>query len=330
MAIVNISNQYNTLRECILGDVDVRLIDSINPSPAWRKKLEHIFARTSSDFNKIQAVLEDRGIVVHRPKLTSVGNFTTPFCNIQGGKIPLAPRDFFLISGNTIIETVNWQPEAMFMTYNYRDTMLDYFNGGSNWISMPLPRHDSTVVEGEDIPNLDPIFDAPSAVLHNDDMFISTHGANNKLGEQWIRRTFAHKNIIAMPAEHFSGHLDSHFSILRDKLMMSFHPREHFPSYFDDWEMIGIDAAVDKERSASQTFVDGRLQDDDFDNTVLAVNMLSLDPNTVLACSHYKDNHIMVDGLQQHGIEVVFVDFEYLHFFNNGITCILLDTVRDD
>ena len=57
--------------------------------------------------------------------------------------------------------------------------------------------------------------------------------------------------------------------------------------------------------------------------------MLSLDPNTVLLNSHYKTYDYMLSQLQKHNIETVFVDFEYMNFFNNGITCIILDTVRD-
>ena len=324
-----IKNQYDPLKECILGAVDLKLIDSINPSPPMRKKLEHVFAQTARDFDRIQQILEARGIVVHRPILTTPDVFRTPYLTIQGGKLPLAPKDFFLIVDDTIVETINWQPEAMFMTYNYREIMLDYFVKGANWFSMPMPRHDPNADIDDSIPNIDPIFDAPSAIPHNNDMFISTRGANNALGEQWIRRTFAHKNIIALPSEHFQGHLDSHFAVLRDKLLITYHPRSHFPSYFDDWEIICVDPREDKAISSNQTFVDDRLQDDDFDNTVLAMNMLSLDNNTVLMCSHYNKNEYMLRQLAKYDIQAVFVDFEYMHFFNNGITCILLDTVRD-
>lgn len=320
-----IINQYNPLRECILGAVDLRLIDSINPNPAMRRKLEHIFKQTSVDFDNIQRTLESRGIVVHRPTLIVPDTFRTPYRTIPGGKLPLAPRDFFLLVDEDIVETVNWQPEAQFMSYNYREIMLDYFAKGSYWYSMPMPRHDPAGDIGEELANIDPIFDAPCAVPHNNMMFISTHGAVNPLGEQWIRRMFSHKNIIGMDPAHFSGHLDSHFAILRDGLVLTHHPREHFPEYFNDWDFINVDPRT----NSGQTLVDERLQDDDFDNTVLAVNMLSLDPNTVLLNSHYKTYDYMLSQLQKHNIETVFVDFEYMNFFNNGITCIILDTVRD-
>ena len=35
---------------------------------------------------------------------------------------------------------------------------------------------------GEDVPNQDPIMDAPSCLKYGKDVFVNTHGAGNKLG----------------------------------------------------------------------------------------------------------------------------------------------------
>ena len=84
----------------------------------------------------------------------------------------------------------------------------------------------------------------------------------------------------------------------------------------------------DKMKSMSQTAIDSRIQDFDFGNTVLVVNCLSIDPNTVVMWEHYKSETHMIKQFEKHGIEILFVPFTYSHFFNQGVTCLTLDLNR--
>lgn len=78
----------------------------------------------------------------------------------------------------------------------------------------------------------------------------------------------------------------------------------------------------------SQTVIDSRIQDGDFENTVLAVNCLSIDTKTVVMWEHYKTETTMIDQFKKHNIDIVFVPFTYSHFFNQGVTCLTLDLDR--
>lgn len=110
---------------------------------------------------------------------------------------------------------------------------------------------------------------------------------------------------------------------------MTYHKRDELPEYFKDWEVIHVDPKHDQSISNKQELVDSKIQDDDFANTVLAVNCLSLSPNKVMMFDHYKDNNYLLDQFAKHKIEIVFVPFTYSHFFNQGMTCISFDLVRE-
>ena len=84
----------------------------------------------------------------------------------------------------------------------------------------------------------------------------------------------------------------------------------------------------DKKTSMSQTVIDSRIQDGDFENTVLAVNCLSIDTKTVVMWDHYKTETAMIKQFEKKNIDIVFVPFTYSHFFNQGVTCLTLDLDR--
>jgi N-dimethylarginine dimethylaminohydrolase len=86
---------------------------------------------------------------------------------------------------------------------------------------------------------------------------------------------------------------------------------------------------MDRKISSQQTLVDSRIQDSDFDNTVLCVNCLSIDRNTVVMWDHYKNETDLIKQLEQRDIEIIFVPLTYSHFFNQGVTCLTLELNRE-
>ena len=73
---------------------------------------------------------------------------------------------------------------------------------------------------------------------------------------------------------------------------MTFHTKDEMPDYFKDWNFIRPDTSFDKMMMLEQKLVDGRVQDDDFLNTLLVTNALSLDSNTIMIVDQYKDKEI--------------------------------------
>lgn len=329
--MVNSHNTFDPLKEIIIGDIG---LDSIMiDDPRKQQRVEYIFKKTKDELNAFQEVLESRGIKVYRPTSIQNTEIKTPYWSSPGTRIPLTPRDIFLILGDTIIETAMCEQERFFEPFYYRDIVVDKFQKGAKWLAMPPPRHDYRNFSPEmadQVPNQDPIIDAPSVLKYGKDLFVNTCAAANKLGFKWLQSNFGDTyNFHEINCPEILGHLDSHMSILRPGLMMTYHDRKVLPDYFKDWDIVKVNPDADKEKSKSQTLIDSRIQDGDFENTVLAVNCVSLDRNTIVCWEHYKSNKSMIEQLEKHDIEIIFIPFSYAHFFNQGVNCCTLDLVRE-
>lgn len=328
--MINSHNTFSPLREIILGDVDPTVIQLEDTDK--QSRIEYIFQKTNDELKKFQHLLESKGIVVHRPSKMPNLEIRTPYWTMPGTKIPLTPRDLFLILGNTIVESAMCEQERFFEPFYYRNIILQQFREGAKWISMPIPRHDYNdfkIGMDDDVPNQDPIMDAPSCLKYGKDVFVNTRGAGNRLGLDWLVSMFGDiYTFHEINDPKILGHLDSHLTILRPGLLLTYHDKKTLPEYFKNWEVINVGSDNDKIKSMSQTAIDSRIQDFDFGNTVLVVNCLSIDTNTVVMWEHYKSETHMIKQFEKHGIEILFVPFTYSHFFNQGVTCLTLDLNR--
>ena len=62
------------------------------------------------------------------------------------------------------------------------------------------------------------------------------------------------------------------------------------------------------------------------EESIFEVNMLSIDEKTILSINKQKEVH---DKLRQHGIEPIYTRFRHRHFWDGGLHCLTLDTVRE-
>lgn len=328
--MINSHNTFSPLKEIIIGDVDIGTIQLEDHRK--QSRIEYIFQKTKDELTKFQYQLESKGIMVHRPSPMPNLEIKTPYWTTTGTKIPLTPRDLFLILGNTIVESAMCEKERFFEPFYYRDIILQQFRAGAKWMSMPIPRHDYKNFEmdmDDDVPNQDPIMDAPSCLKYGKDVFVNTRGAGNRLGLEWLVSMFGDLYTFhEINNPKILGHLDSHFTILRPGLLLTHHDKNVLPDYFRNWDVINVVSKKDKSKSMSQTAIDTRIQDFDFGNTVLVVNCLSLDTDTVVMWEHYKSETDMLKQFEKHGIDIMFAPFTYSHFFNQGVTCLTLDLHR--
>lgn len=328
--MINCYNTFDKVEEILLGDVDHSVIEFCDASQ--QDRLTYIFDKTKQEINDFQKLLEARGIRVHRPNITNNVEVQTPYWKSSGLKIPLTPRDNVLTLGNNLIETSSWMKERFFDSFYWRDTFLQLLERGARWYSMPMPRHDdeSLILDfDDDIPNQDPILDNASLIQYGKDIFVSGGFAHNQLGLTWLQNMFPEYRYHQLDKKVFKGHLDSHLCILRPGLLLTYHSRDNLPSYFDNWDIINVNPDDDQAVSNKQILVDDKVQDDDFANTVLAVNALSLDTNTVAMYDFYRTNSYLMRQFEKHKIEVVFTKLTYSHFFNQGVTCITKELSRN-
>ena len=62
------------------------------------------------------------------------------------------------------------------------------------------------------------------------------------------------------------------------------------------------------------------------EETMFEVNMLSISEEVILSLNYHKDVH---DKLKQHGIEPIYCRFRHRNFWDGGLHCLTLDTVRE-
>jgi len=286
---------------------------------------------TYEDLNSIEKIMEELGIIVHRPDnfIDCGKRISTPTWNETGSRQELSPRDIFLVIDATIIEMTPMSRFRYFEHWAFKDIMVRKFNEGANWISMPSPAlYDDDVATYTSPWYGEPLLEAASVLLHDGNLFVSTTTTANELGIEWLRRNFCGEYTIYELDEHFDGHLDAHFNIVRPGLVATHIDKKYFPDYFKNWEFLYIDTDMDTEISKKQPFHNDLIQDDDHANTALTINFLSIDENRILLYDHHKNSKTLLEQFKKHKIEPIFIPFRHCHYFNQGITCITLELVR--
>ena len=62
------------------------------------------------------------------------------------------------------------------------------------------------------------------------------------------------------------------------------------------------------------------------EETVFEVNMLSINESTILSLNYQKEVH---NKLEKHGIEPIYCRFRHRNFWDSGLHCLTVDTVRE-
>tara|TARA_S200000501_G_C20856846_1_gene758071 strand:+ start:892 stop:1839 length:948 start_codon:yes stop_codon:yes gene_type:complete len=314
--MINCKNTFGKLKEIILGDVDESVIQYCDNDE--QERLKYIFHKTKTELNNFQKILEGFNVKVYRPNSLPNTTSNTPLFQSKGTHIPLCPRDIFFIIDNIVIENATYHKERFFETWYYRDIFLEQFKTDCKWLSMPMTTF-----------NVDnPFFDGASAIRYDKNIFVSSGSTYNSAGLTWMKRTLDNYNFHIIDNPKINGHLDAHFAILRPGLIWSRWGLDQLPEQFKDWDIIKVNEETDKSIRSKQKLIDLKVQDDDFHDTVLAVNTLSIDENTICLYDHYKHDTKLINALNKHKVEIVWVPFTYSHFFNQGLTCITLDLHR--
>ena len=237
--------------------------------------------------------------------------------------MPLSPSDLFLILGSTIIETASYDQQRYFEHLNYRHLMLDYFNLGNNFISMPTPiLNDQSYCKDQGLKEVEILMEASNILQVGKDIFVTTQNSGNKQGLEWLKRHFVEFDFHEV--DNISGHIDCHWSVIRPGLVVC-NNNKLLHSKFYNWDIItttGIELRYE--------LLDKNLQDDDWLNTNLGITFLVLNNNKILFNSAIKDCNLpLLKQLEAKQFDICFIDITYGGFFNQGLTCMILETRRE-
>lgn len=317
--MINRYDDFTKIKEVVLGNVNYSLIETI-PEEEDRTFFRYILEETELVLERLNNIFKQAGVKVFRPKFVEYNqsmSLGTPFKKINFVTPSLTPFDNFLAIADTIVEMSSAFPGATYDYVQYQHIWKEQFAQGSRWISMPKSSFNKF---GEDpfaeISNWEPYADSPSFSPFGDTIFTAESIIINQQGYDWFHREFPQFKLKRFKGA--KGHLDSIFHICKPGLILSGIPKEDLPDEFKNWEVIEFG----KEEYGGVRQVSDVFQDDDYEQTTLAVNCFNLDEENLIMMKHTIDNNpSLIKTIEKHQINIIPLEYDVCRWLNQGISC---------
>ena len=252
---------------------------------------DHIVDEANEDLNELACTLHNLGIQVIRP-----GPRNYP---VTGGMYNYCPRDRLLIYGNTIVD-----PAMMYPCRDQEIIVLDEVTHKSRDIRV-MPRDQGMVLDAANVCRL------------NDTWLYLESNSGNRKAYEWLRDQFPEVTIELV--NFYAGvHIDSTIVPLREGLVMLNASRvteATIPKCLQSWEKIWVNDVV------AQDFYEYP-----YASKWIAMNMLVVDPNTVIVDRH---QHELISTLESHKFTVIPQELRHSRTLGGGFHCVTLDLVRE-
>jgi hypothetical protein len=326
MTQIKFNAPWDTLQHTLVGrSYSTEFYEPIK-NTRIRDSLQKIAQETEEDYKNIISTLEALSVKVDRPEIdpektimdyvdsTGVLTYARSKSFTLIPRPPMQPRDSILIVGDTLIAT----------------------NDEIHWFD-PLIKHNKQLPPGA--------FDAPLVTV------IGTHLIVDCREYPWlfkyIQNCFPDHTVVPVI---IGGHNDAVFCPVAPGLIVSTYHHTNYADTFPGWEVKFIENqswnAIPGWRQFKHSNVnkwwipdsDNNLEFANFvdtwltnwtgyvQETVFDVNMLQINPNTVLVNNY---NQEMFDWFKSKKIEPIIVPFRHRFFWDGGIHCITADIYRE-
>lgn len=300
------SNEWDNLREVVIGTADsanfptqdLDFKESMTNS-AWTETefqfgpiSAEIIERANISLNNFSSVLEDLGIIVHRPldrDYAALDQFYG-YC----------PRDTVLIVGNNII-----------------CSPTKYTSRRQEWQTMAHVWKDRQLVFPDDP---DAMFDAANICRLDRDLLYLVSQTGNIAGARWLQDYLGKEYRVHPINNLYSGvHIDSTITPIREGLVVLNAGRiteDNIPETLKSWDKIWMTADEIVHQS--------------FDHYPYASNWIGLNffmANPELAIVDPKQE-VLIKKLSKYGVESIGVDLTESRTLGGGHHCCSLDTLR--
>jgi glycine amidinotransferase/scyllo-inosamine-4-phosphate amidinotransferase 1 len=301
--MINSWNEWDTLEEVVVGIADHANWPSTDPVFAeeasktlWTETPvpggavpQWIIDEANEDLNQLANTLVQYGATVRRPEPM---NFVE-----RQGMYNYCPRDRLLVAGNTIVDVA-----MMYPCRNQEIEALTKVIGNARVITMPRDQG--------------MILDAANVCRLNDTWLFLESYSGNRAAYDWLCDQFPQINIEL--CNFYAGvHIDSTIVPLREGLVLLNGHRvneTNCPRVFDSWTKI----------YATEVVAQGFYQYP-YASKWIALNMLVLDPNTVIVDRHQTQ---LIRMLEQHRFTVIPLELRHSRTLGGGFHCVTLDTRR--
>lgn len=298
-------NEWDRLREIIVGIADHANWPSDDPvfaleseKTTWKDTPvpsgpvpQWIIDEANEDLQGLVDILEKCHVKVHRP---TVMNFRA-----SGGMYSYCPRDRLLIAGDTIVD-----PAMMYPCRDQEIYALEILSQHEHkYITMPR--------------NQNMIMDAANICRLNDKWLFLESASGNRAAGEWLAEQFPHVDIYG--CDFYSGvHIDSTIVPLREGLVLVNGSRvndKNLPACLKDWEVIAISDVI------AQDFYQYP-----YASKWIGLNMLSIDPNTVIVDAAQTE---IITMLEKKKFTVIPHTLRHSRTLGGGFHCVTLDTWRE-
>jgi N-dimethylarginine dimethylaminohydrolase len=303
MGMINSKDEWSPLEEVVVGSATNANWPTTDPvfatessRTAWTETPvpsgpvpQWIVDEANRELDILAETIVRYGATVRRPEPM---NFVE-----LGGMYNYCPRDRLLVAGSTIVDC-----NMMYPCRNQEIEALRKVIGDARVVTMP--RDSGMILDAANVCRLGDTW-----------LFLESH-SGTRAAYEWLCEQFP--EITIELCNFYSGvHIDSTIVPVREGVVLLNATRvteETCPQVFQDWEKIYIHDVV------AQDFYQYP-----YASKWTGLNMLVLDPETVIADAAQKDLHRV---LKQHGIDVIPLTLSHGRTLGGGFHCTTLDTRR--
>jgi scyllo-inosamine-4-phosphate amidinotransferase 1 len=297
-------NEWDPLKSVVVGSAKYANWPTTDPvfaleseKTTWTETLvpsgpvpDHIINEADEDLNELALTLANLGVNVIRPRPRNY--------QVLGGMYNYCPRDRLLIYGNTIVD-----PAMMYPCRDQEIIVLDEVTHKSHDIRR-MPRDQGMVLDAANICRL------------GDTWLYLESASGNRLAYDWLCEQFP-KVKIELVNFYAGVHIDSTIVPLREGLVLLNGSRvneDNCPRAFDFWDKVYIDDVV------AQDFYQYP-----YASKWIAMNMLVVDPNTVIVDKH---QYNLIKLLESYKFTVIPLELRHSRTLGGGFHCVTLDLLR--
>ena len=301
--MINSCNEWDPLEEVVVGIADHANWPSTDPVFAeeanktlWKETpvpkgpvLQWIIDEANEDLNQLANTLIQYGAIVRRPEPM---NFVK-----SHGMYNYCPRDRLLIAGDTVVDV-----SMMYPCRNQESRALRKITEDAKILEMP--KDTGLILDAANI-----------CRLGNTWLFLESY-SGNRSAYTWLCDQFPNINIEL--CNFYAGvHIDSTIVPLREGLVLLNGHRvneSNCPQAFKNWTKIYVNEVV------AQGFYQYP-----YASKWIALNMLVLDPHTVIVDRHQTQ---LIQLLKTHKFDVIPLELRHSRTLGGGFHCVTLDTRR--
>jgi scyllo-inosamine-4-phosphate amidinotransferase 1 len=304
MGMINSYNEWSPLKRIVVGsatDANWPVMDPVfskeSEKTTWKETpvprgpvSQRIIDEANEDLDTLANTLMSLGVEVLRPDPL---NF-----QVHDGMYNYCPRDRLLVYGSTIVNPA--------MMYPCRDMELqcyhDIVDEAEHYHFMP--RNEGMVLDAANVCRL------------GDRMLFLESASGNRKAYEWLCNVFPDVEIEL--CNFYAGvHIDSTIVPLREGVVMLNASRVSFdtvPKVFEGWQKIWVNEVV------AQGF-----HEYPYASKWIAMNMLVVDPNTVICDRHQTQ---LIRTLRAYQFEVIPLELRHSRTLGGGFHCVTLDLER--